>query len=130
MCIRDRDYTDKDTISQGSKHINSTTTILNVTYEYEEIADDEYNFSSHSYDYHEEYELEKDLNQSSSSMSLGNMVLGILKKPIEWITSKTPKSNPSIQRGEVDGKVLNTDRQFRPYYSHAPDIFSSKVKLA
>ena len=134
-----------------------------------------------SYDYHEEYKSEKDLNQSSSSISLGNMVLAILKKPIEWITLKpstedtrmykndlpnmpktvnktskgavsntansiyyTPiedwsisshpfveeaKSNPALPRGETGGRVRTTDRQFRPYYSRATHVFSSKAKL-
>ena len=93
--IVDLDYDDviSDSLNE-TKLDTSSTELINVTYEYEDISD-EYNPS---------YEYKDSLPQSdntlsggeprdkSTSSSIGNTLLDFLKKPIEWIMPSTYKN--------------------------------------
>ena len=93
--IVDLDYDEviSDSLNE-TKLDTSSTELINVTYEYEDISD-EYNPS---------YEYKDSLPQSdntlsggetrdkSTSSSIGNTLLDFLKKPIEWIMPSTYKN--------------------------------------
>ena len=93
--IVDLDYDDviSDSLNE-TKLDTSSTELINVTYEYEDISDK----------YNPSYEYKDSLPQSdntlsggeprdkSTSSSIGNTLLDFLKKPIEWIMPSTYKN--------------------------------------
>ena len=76
-------YEDEFSVPFNDTEENNSTTLMNITYEYEELAD-EYNSS---YDYNDA----PGSKDRSTSQNIGDTLLDIFQKPIKWIS---PSSIP------------------------------------
>ena len=100
--IIDLDYDDDMSHTFNNTNFNnSNSSMYNITYEYEEISD-EYNSS---------YEYKDDPGNTNTAMSssLGNTLLGFIKKPIEWFVP-TSHSNTTMARPET----MNSSNSLNP----------------
>ena len=126
--IVDLDYNDVISDSLNETRVeNSSTTLINVTYEYEDI-DDEYN---PSYDYKDslsqnDYIDSPDYKVKTPSFTnenrlpnsnIGTTLIDFFKKPIEWIIASTVK-NQSIDKTEngelLESRILSNNTQNSP----------------